>query len=168
MRKRAGSWLRASRKFMEFTSFSSLFLQKFIYTIYFPHFPICLFAIFLYTFLYFFFMTCQVGLRHGKFGYGIEVSKATALAIYGCGTLARGWWWTAGTKTCLTSTNIPIRTTLLSRSFLFCWHFAKIPRSSFSVDSFHFFLPPKEIVTNHDKSRTKAFWPQPMWVAYEP
>ena len=89
-------------------------------------------------------MTCQVGLRHGKFGYGIEVSKATALAIYGCGTLARGWWWTAGTKTYLTNTNIPIRTASLFGSFLFCWHFAQIPRSSCSVDSFHFFLPPKE------------------------
>ena len=57
-----------------------------------------IFPIFQYVFLpfsctpfcIFFFMTCQVGLRHGKFGYGIEVSKATALAIYGCGTLARG------------------------------------------------------------------------------
>lgn len=68
----------------------SVLPEVYLYNLFFPFSNMSFCHFLAHLFVSFFFMTCQVGLRHGKFGYGIEVSKATALAIYGCGTLARG------------------------------------------------------------------------------
>ena len=136
--KKAGSWLRPSRKFMELTSFSSLFFQKFIYTIYFPHFPICL-----HTFLY----VC--------FSWLVKLGWDMASLAMGLRWVKQRLW-----QFMVVAPWLEVDDELLEAS---CF-VGILPISQgvlFLLIPFISSSPPKKIVTNHDKSRSKAFWPQP-------